>query len=286
MLRSRFIVTAILLLSSPWLQAQRVPLSFAPLEQWRAAIAAGNWKQAQSFYAPAVEVVTAQGKSYGAAVDVNFWKDQGAAGLALDVADVDHSQGPDTAKITFEAEYKQKAPLGPRASGLRAFYVVCAQVWQRRGTGWRIVSTAHGDPTRLKQPLVLIPIFSATADARADIRQALTRATRQNKRVLLDFGANWCFDCHVLDTAFESSAIRPLLQKNFVVVHVDVGQYDKNLDLAQQYQIPLQQGVPALAVLNAEGKLLFSSQHKEFEKARSMSSEEIVAFLNQWKPGS
>ena len=286
MLRSRFVVAAILLLSSPWLQAQRAPLSFAPLEQWRAAIASSNWKRAESLYAPAVEVVTAQGKSYGATEDIDFWKSRGAAALTLDVADVDHSQGPDTTKITFDAEYKQKAPLGPRASSLRTSYVVCAQVWQKQGAEWRIVSTAHGDPTRLKQPLVLIPIFSATADARADIRQALTRAKRQNKRVLLDFGANWCFDCHVLDTAFESSDVRPLLQKNFVVVHVDVEQYDKNLDLAQQYQIPLQQGVPALAVLNAEGKLLFSSQHKEFEKARSMSSEEIVAFLNQWKPGS
>jgi len=263
-----------------------MPQSFAPLEQWRAAIAAGNWKKAESFYAPEVEVVTAQGKNYGAAEDINFWQSQAPAALSLDVADVDHSQGPETAKVTFEAEYKQKAPLGPSATGSRTYYVVYAQIWQKRGAEWRIVSTAHGDPTRLKQPLVLVPIFSDTADAKADISRALVRAKRQSKRVLLDFGANWCFDCHVLDTAFESRDIAPLLQTNFVVVHVDVGQYDKNLDLAQQYKIPLNQGVPSLAVLSSGGKLLYSSQHKEFEKARSMSPEEITDFLRQWKPGS
>lgn len=259
--------------------------SLAPLEQWRAAIASDSWKQAESFYAPAVEVVTAQGKNYGAAEDLNFWKSQGAAGLTLDVADIDHKQGPDTVKVTFEAEYKQKAPLGPSAIGVRTYYVVCAQLWQKRGNDWHIASTARGDPTRLKQPLALVPIFSDSADARSDIQKALARAKQQKKRVLLDFGANWCFDCHVLDTAFESRDIAPLLTKNFIVVHVDVGQYDKNLDLAQQYQIPLDQGIPALAVLSADGKLLYSSEHKEFEKARSMSPEEITDFLKQWRPG-
>lgn len=282
----RHLFALFLLLCSFRSHAQSVPQSFAPVEQWRASIAAGNWKQAESFYAPPVEVVTAQGKNYGAAEDINFWRGQGPAALALDVADVDHSQGLDKAKVTFEAEYKQKAALGPSATVLRTYYVVCAQLWQKHGAEWRIVSTAHGDPTRLKQPLVLVSIFSATADAKADISRALARAKRQNKRVLLDFGANWCFDCHVLDTAFESRDIAPQLKKNFVLVHVDVGQYDKNLDLAQQYQIPLNQGIPSLAVLSSGNKLLYSSQHKEFEKARSMSPEEITEFLSKWKPGS
>jgi thiol-disulfide isomerase/thioredoxin len=282
----RRLFALLLLLYSFGSHAQRMPQSFAPLEQWRAAIAAGNWKQAETLYTPAVEVVTAQGKNYGAAEDINFWKSQGPAALSLDVAEVDHSQGPDTAKVTFEAEYKQKAALGPSATVLRTYYVICTQLWQEHSAEWRIVSTAHGEPARLKQPLVLVPIFSDTADAKADISRALVRAKQQNKRVLLDFGANWCFDCHVLDTAFESRDIALLLQRNFVVVHVDVAQYDKNLDLAQRYRIPLNQGIPSLAVLDPSGKLLYSSEHKEFEKARSMSPEEITDFLSKWKPGS
>jgi hypothetical protein len=74
------------------------------------------------------------------------------------------------------------------------------------------------------------------------------------------------------------------LNRNFVVVHVDIGEYDKNLELAKKYEVPLQRGVPAAAVLDRDGKLLFTQKNQEFEKARSLSPEDILAFLNKWKP--
>ena len=261
--------------------------SFSPLEQWRSAIAAGNWPQLEELYAPDVQVVTAKGKSQGAAEEIRFWKEQSPSRLALDIADTDSSQGPGTLKTTFEAEFKHKAALGPSATVVQTFYVTCVQLWQKQDDTWRIVGAGHGDPARLKQPLKLNPnLYSANANAREDIGQALARAKKQNKRVILDFGANWCYDCHVLDLAFHHPEIALLLGRNYIVVHVDVGQYDKNLDLAQRYRVPLDKGVPALAVLSADGKLLFSQERGEFEKARSMSPEEIAAFLQKWKAGS
>ena len=68
-----------------------------------------------------------------------------------------------------------------------------------------------------------------------------------HKRVILIFGGNWCYDCHVLDATFHSKAIAPLVNASFHVVHVNIGEeYDKNLDLAAKYQVPLKKGVPAL----------------------------------------
>jgi thiol:disulfide interchange protein len=140
------------------------------------------------------------------------------------------------------------------------------------------------------RPLVSGPItpnrdlFPANANAKADIKAALTRASKQQKRVLLEFGGLWCYDCHVLDHAFHSSEIAPLLDSNFVVVHVDIGKYDKNLDLAKKYDVPLDKGVPALAVLDSKGKLLFSQKNGEFEGARRMTVDDVTAFLNKWKP--
>lgn len=141
------------------------------------------------------------------------------------------------------------------------------------------------------RPLVSGPItpnrelFPANANAKADIRAALAKAATEKKRVILEFGALWCYDCHVLDHAFHSTEIAPLLNANFVVVHVDVGKYDKNMDLAKKYEVPLEKGVPALAVLARNGKLLFSQKHGEFEGARRMTVQDVTAFLNQWKPG-
>ena len=141
------------------------------------------------------------------------------------------------------------------------------------------------------RPLVSGPItpnrelFPANANAKADIKAALAQASKQQKRVLLEFGGLWCYDCHVLDHAFHSTEIAPLLDSDYVVVHVDVGKYDKNLDLAKKYDVPLDKGVPALAVLDSKGKLLFSQKNGEFEGARRMTVDDVTAFLNKWKPG-
>src|SRR5438270_7595384 len=153
--------------------------SFAPLEEWRSALAAQNWQQLEKLYAPDVQVVTAKGKSYGPAEEINFWKQQSPAGLTLDIAAMDSSQGRGTLKTTFQAEFKQKAALGPSATVLRTFYVTCLQLWQRQGAEWRIVGAGHSDAARLRQPLKLDPSFySASANAHQDIQQALARAKK------------------------------------------------------------------------------------------------------------
>jgi hypothetical protein len=59
-----------------------------------------------------------------------------------------------------------------------------------------------------------------------------------------------------------------------------------NPDLVDLYKIPLKRGVPAVAVLDSAGKLLYSDQNGEFEKARSMDPDVLISFLNKWKPHS
>ena len=127
-------------------------------------------------------------------------------------------------------------------------------------------------------------LYKANANAAQDIRQALADAGKQHKNVLLDFGGNWCIDCHVLDNAFHQPRIAPLLNSNYVVVHVDVGKYDKNLDLAKKYHVNLEKGVPSLAVLDALGKVLYATG--DFERAHVMSEDDVIQFLDKWKPAA
>ena len=102
--------------------------------------------------------------------------------------------------------------------------------------------------------------------------------------MLVVFGANWCYDCHVLDLAFHRPDVSTVLNHNYEVVHVDVGEGDKNQDIMQQYNVPMKKGIPAIAVLSSGGKLLYSQQGGEFEKARALGPEDVLAFLNKWKP--
>jgi thioredoxin 1 len=125
-------------------------------------------------------------------------------------------------------------------------------------------------------------LYKADANAAQDIRRALATAVKQHKNVLLDFGGNWCIDCHILDNAFHQPRIAPLLNSNYIVVHVDVGKYEKNLDLAKKYHVNLEKGVPSLAVLDAMGKVLYATG--DFERARMMSEDDVIQFLDKWKP--
>ena len=129
-------------------------------------------------------------------------------------------------------------------------------------------------------------LYSDTADPKADIQAALVTAKKYHRNVILDFGGNWCGDCKVLDIYFHQAPNLQLLTDNFVLVHVNIGRYDKNLDVAEKYGIPLKKGVPALAVLNQSGKLLQSQRTGEFENMRHMEPNSVTEFLTQWKPKS
>jgi thioredoxin 1 len=136
-------------------------------------------------------------------------------------------------------------------------------------------------PTALAQGGVLYPDPSV---AKTEIQGALQRAKAQHKRVILDFGGNWCGDCKVLDIYFHDPANKALLDENFELVEVNIGRYDANLDIAARYGIPLQRGVPALVVLSPEGKVLLAQTNGEFEKMRNLQSSDVTKFLNDWKP--
>jgi thiol:disulfide interchange protein len=138
-------------------------------------------------------------------------------------------------------------------------------------------------PSPAAQPTAKPSVYDETADARVEIAAALKKAQTDGKRVLVVFGANWCGDCLVLDRRFHEDPAGSIVEKNFHVVHVDIGRWDKNKDLAEKYQVPLDKGVPAIAVLDQKGALLFSQRNGEFEPAARLGVEPILEFLNRWK---
>ena len=126
-------------------------------------------------------------------------------------------------------------------------------------------------------------IYPAPAQAKIDLAAALDAAAATHKRVILDFGGNWCPDCRVLDLYFHDSGNKPILEANYILVHVNIGRMDENVDIAERYRIPLRKGVPALAVLGEGGELLYSQRTGEFEAMRGMQSSAVTDFLLRWK---
>ncbi len=124
-------------------------------------------------------------------------------------------------------------------------------------------------------------VYPEISQAQTDVQTALVEARQTHKRVILDFGGDWCPDCQVLNIYFGQSPNRELLDKYFIRVNVNIGHEDANLDIAHKYGVPVQ-GVPALAVLDDHGRMIYA-QNKEFSDMRHMESSDLTQFLNKWK---
>jgi thioredoxin 1 len=152
-------------------------------------------------------------------------------------------------------------------------------------TRWTAVcGTVLAAAVLLTRPSLAETVFPDPSSAESDVAAALKVAAGAHKRVLVDFGANWCGDCKVLDQNLHKPENAALLAAHFVLVHVNVGEQgiDHNADLAQRYGIPLNKGVPALAVLESDGRVVYSQKNGEFEAMRRMDPNSVNEFLTRW----
>jgi thioredoxin 1 len=120
--------------------------------------------------------------------------------------------------------------------------------------------------------------YDEKADAAGDIQHALAAARVDHKNVLLIFGANWCSDCRALDKAMHGSS-QHLIDAGFELVKIDVGNFDKNLYLANRYGNPIAKGIPALVLLGTDNQVVYSTREGELANAGQMSEQSIYDFL-------
>jgi thioredoxin 1 len=144
---------------------------------------------------------------------------------------------------------------------------------------------AHADmsPPRVTEKLTIVPDrpYDEKADARADVALAISRAAATHKYVLLDFGGNWCPDCRITAGVLAMSGVETWIDKNFVVVFIDAGRMNKNLDIAQAYDVKIT-AVPTMIVLDPEGRMLNAGNPAALQDARGMSPQAIVDTIYGW----
>ncbi len=120
-----------------------------------------------------------------------------------------------------------------------------------------------------KEPDKPKTIYDENADAHEQIAEALKRAKKENRRVLIQWGANWCGWCHLLHDTFKKDRdVRRKLQYEYDLVLIDVGRFDKNIDYALTLGADLEakgNGLPYLTVLNADGKPIANQETGSLE---------------------
>jgi len=135
---------------------------------------------------------------------------------------------------------------------------------------------------QLAQPLPL-PYIEA-ADAKAAVAKARARAKAGHKLLLIDLGGNWCLDCRILAGTMDLPEVAAFVRRHYELVTVDIGRFDKNLDVPAHYGITQRlAGVPALLVVDPRtDKLLDAGRVSALEDARSMTPQALADWLAQW----
>ena len=130
-----------------------------------------------------------------------------------------------------------------------------------------------------------IPAYEDPAEVQTGIQAARAQAAREGKRVAIVFGAEWCPDCYAFESSLKHRLVAPIVQPSYVVIKVSVGNRNRNLDLMEGYGMAVENGIPAVAVLEPDGSLVIAQRHGEFRNASALLSvAEIVAFFHRWAP--
>jgi thioredoxin-related protein len=135
---------------------------------------------------------------------------------------------------------------------------------------------AQGQPesaTRVK--------FDPKRDPERDLAAAVKSARKENRRILLDVGGEWCGWCHKLDNFFATNLeAKQLLKDRYVVVKVNFSPENKNEKFLAKY--PKIVGYPHLFVLDKDGKLIHSQDTGLLETGPNHDAAKVVPFLRKW----
>jgi thioredoxin 1 len=266
----------------------RSTTGFEPLDRWKDAVLSGDKSALAELYSsmPAASAHLPEGIERNPAVEEpEFWSSLHSKGLLNIAPGVLEQTSPGGAmRLLLHIE------LTFRSNDLnQRFLIPAVQIWVKQDGDWKILISrregmAPSPAYALWEPESLNPyLYPDPEEAPSDLRLALTLAAGEHKRVLMVFGANWCYDCHVLDAALHSKDIVPLIRTNFEVVHINIGDGESNAELAERYKISVDRGIPRFAVLDPDGRLIPDQPEEEFPPATQIRTSDLITFLDRWK---
>lgn len=137
-----------------------------------------------------------------------------------------------------------------------------------------------------------VHIYDPTANAETQVNEALKKADKEGKHVMLQIGGNWCIWCVRLN-AFEHAdpQIDSLLKADFVLVHVNYSPENKNMGLLTKLEYPQRFGFPVLVILDAKGRRLHTQDSGMLEAMKNNSKiyydqQKVFGFLSKWSPSA
>jgi thiol:disulfide interchange protein len=166
---------------------------------------------------------------------------------------------------------------------MRLFPLACAVLLAAFATSALAATAPRVSIASLKDLTVPDAPYDTAANADAQVDAAVARAKKDGKDVLIDLGGNWCADCRIMAGLMELPEMQSFLKAHYEMVSVDVGRFNKNLQIPARYGITQRlEGVPAFLVATPDGKLLNRGHVSAIQDARHMTPQALADWLAQW----
>lgn len=121
--------------------------------------------------------------------------------------------------------------------------------------------------------------YDASSDAQALVAAARQRAAREDKFLMITFGANWCVDCRTLYHNLKTDEVRAFTDGVFDFAHVDIGNFNRNRAVAEELGVDLSRGIPVAIFFDRSGNKIGTTNDGQLEPARFYTSKQILKFV-------
>ncbi|MDO5760268.1 MAG: DUF255 domain-containing protein [Bacteroidota bacterium] len=129
--------------------------------------------------------------------------------------------------------------------------------------------------------------YDESIDALSQIKEAVTQAKKENKYILCQVGGNWCKWCLIFaELSQNNEEIKQIIDENFVYIHVNYSNKNKNMEAMRMLKNPARFGFPVFVILDSEGNYLHTQNSVYLEEDKGYSVKKVLDFLSQWTPKS
>ena len=126
-------------------------------------------------------------------------------------------------------------------------------------------------------------LFQPSVEPLADVQQALSRAEKSDRLLLVVLGANWCHDSRALASRLHSPPLAELIQQHYELVFVDVGFYDKGRAVTQQFGVAHFYATPTVLIIDPSNRALVNDEDRHiWSNAYNVDMPSSVQYFEKW----
>ncbi len=130
-------------------------------------------------------------------------------------------------------------------------------------------------------------IYDPKANAAKDIANAVSKAKKENKFVLIQAGGNWCVWCLRFDKFVTTDPqLDSALKAGFIFYHLNYSKENMNKSIFAKYCYPQRFGFPVFIILDENGDRINTQNSEYLEEGKGYNKQKVLDFLTAWSPSA